>query len=88
MVYFRMRCTDENGEIKPMEKRRIRVTAENGVVMGTANGSTYFRGNYAQSEVPTYFGEAQTVVQAGEAGTLRVTVTDGERTASAELPCR
>jgi beta-galactosidase len=88
MVYFRMRCTDENGEIKPMEKRRIRVTAENGTVMGTANGSTYFRGNYAQSEVPTYFGEAQTVVQAGEAGTLRVTVTDGERTVSAELPCK
>ena len=88
MVYFRMRYTDENGEIKPMEKHRVRVSAENGTVMGTANGSTYFRGNYAQSEVPTYFGEAQTVVQAGESGTLRVTVTDGERTASVELPCQ
>ena len=88
MVYLRMRYTDENGEIKPMEKHRIRVTAENGTVMGTANGSSYFKGNYAQSEVTTYFGEAQTVVQAGEAGTLRVTVTDGEQTAVAELPCR
>ena len=88
MVYFRMRYTDNNGEIKPMEKHRVRVSAENGTVMGTANGSTYFRGNYAQSEVPTYFGEAQTVVQAGESGTLRVTVTDGERTASVELPCK
>ncbi len=88
MVYFRMRYTDENGEGKPMEKHRIRVRAENGAVMGTANGSCYFKGNYAQSEVPTYFGEAQTVIQAGEAGMLRVTVSDGERTASAELPCR
>lgn len=86
MVYFRMRYTDKNGEVKPLERRRIRVTAENGVIMGTANASTHFQGNYAQSEVPSYFGEAQTVVQAGEAGTLRVTVTDGERTVSAELP--
>ncbi len=88
MVYFRMRYTDENGEVKPLERHRIRVSAENGTVMGTANASVYFEGNYAQSEVPTYFGEAQTVVQAGQAGTLHVTVTDGERTATVELPCR
>ena len=88
MVYFRMRYTDEKGEVKPMEKHRVSVSAENGLVMGTANASPYFKGNYAQSEVPTYFGEALAVVQAGEAGTLRVTVTDGERTATAELPCR
>ena len=87
MVYFRMRYTDKNGEGKPLERHRVRVAAENGTVMGTANASVYFEGNYAQSEVPTYFGEAQTVVQAGEAGILRVTVTDGERTASVELPC-
>ncbi|MBQ8095248.1 MAG: DUF4982 domain-containing protein [Clostridia bacterium] len=88
MVYFRMRYTDENGEVKPMEKHTVHVSADNGTVMGTANGSTYFHGNYAQTEVPTYFGEAQTVVQAGTAGVLRVTVTDGDQTASAELVCR
>ena len=82
-----MRYTDDKGEVKPMEKHRIRVCAENGTVMGTANGSTYFRGNYAQCEVPSYFGEAQTVIQSGKAGILRVTVTDGERTSAVELPC-
>ena len=87
LVYFRMRYTDDKGEVKPMEKHRIRVCAENGTVMGTANGSTYFRGNYAQCEVPSYFGEAQTVIQSGKAGILRVTVTDGERTSAVELPC-
>ena len=85
MAYFRMRYTDGNGEVKPMEKHRVGVSAENGTVVGTANGSTYFKGNYAQTEVPTYFGEAQAIVQAGEAGTLRVTVTDGDKTATAEL---
>ena len=88
MVYFRMRYTDGSGEIKPMEKHRITVSAENGTVMGTANGSSYFQGNYAQSEVPTYFGEAQTVVQAAAAGTMLVTVNDGARTATAQIVCK
>lgn len=85
MAYFRLRYTDEAGEIKPMEKHRVRVSAENGTVMGTANGSTYFRDNYAQPEVPTYFGEAQAVVQAGQTGTLRVSATDGEHSSSASI---
>ena len=88
MVYFRMRYTDGSGEVKPTEKHRITVSAENGTVMGTANGSTYFQGNYARNDVPTYFGEAQTVVQAAAAGTMLVTVTDGIRTAAAEIICR
>ena len=88
MVYFRIRYTDQSGETKPMEKHRVSVDAENGAVMGTANGSTYFRGNYAQNTVPTYFGEAQTVVQAVSEGTLRVTVSDGTQTAEAEVICK
>ena len=56
--------------------------------MGTANGSSYFKGNYSQSTVPTYFGEAQTVVQAKEIGVLKVIVSDGEKTAEAEILCQ
>ena len=85
MVYFRMRYTDENGEGKPMEKHHLKVSAENGTVMGAVNGSCSFKGNFARSETPTYFGEAQTIVQAGEAGTLTVTVTDGENTVTKQV---
>ena len=88
MIYFRVRYTDAKGEVKPLEKRRIHVTAENGLVMGTATGNTWFEGNYAQPETETYFGEAQTIVRAGETGTVRVTVSDGEKKATVELPCR
>ena len=87
MVYLRMRYTDRNGEIKPTEHGIISVEAENAEVIGTANGCTFFRGNYAQSEVPAYFGEAQAVVRAAENGTVRVTVTDGTRKATAEIRC-
>ena len=88
MVYLRMRYTDENGKIKPLERHTVSVSAENAEVMGTANGCTFFRGNYAQASVPTYFGEAQAVVRAGQSGIVRVTVTDGERSASAEIECK
>jgi beta-galactosidase len=88
MVFFRVRYTDQNGELKPMEKHTVRIEAENGTVMGAANASCCFRGNFAQREAPSYFGEMQTVVQAGTAGVLRVTAADGERSATAEIPVK
>ena len=86
MVFFRVRYTDQDGEVKPMEKHTVRIEAENGTVMGAVNASCSFSGNFAQSEAPSYFGELQTVVQAGTAGILRVTASDGERSAAAEIP--
>ncbi len=87
MVYLRMRYTDAKGEIKPLERQTIHVSAENAEVIGTANGCTYFQGNYAQCAVPAYFGEAQAVVRAGRPGAVRVTVTDGKQRAEAEITC-
>ena len=87
MVYLRLRYTDENGEIKPLERGKITLEAEGAQVVGTANGCTYFQGNYAQSAVKTYFGEAQAVVRPDKPGRVLITATDGERTAQAELIC-
>ncbi len=88
MVYLRIRYTDPSGEIKPTEKHTVCIEAENAEVMGSANGCTFFHGNYSQSQVPTYFGEAQTVVRAGVNGPIRVRVTDGELNAEAEIICK
>ena len=88
MIYLRIRYTDRQGVVQPLARRTVRVSAENGTVMGTANGCTFFRGNYAQSKVETYFGEAQAVVRAEKPGILRVTVTDGQQTATAEITCK
>ncbi len=86
MVYFRIGYTDESGIWKPMEKHSVHVEAENGTVMGTANAGCYFRGNYAQDTVATYFGEAQTIVRAGEKGRLCVKASDGEQQVSCVIP--
>ena len=87
MVFLRIRYTDEAGTVKPLERRSVTVSAENGEVMGTANGCTWFEGNYAHPTAPTYFGEAQTVIRAGKPGKVRVRVTDGTLTAEAEVTC-
>ena len=86
MLYFRVRYTDRDGEIKPMEKHTVRFEAENGAVIGTANACCSFRGNFAQASAPTYFGELQCVVQAAVPGVLRVTAADGGRSAALEVP--
>ena len=88
MVFFRIRYTDAEGQTQSMARKAVSVSAENGRVMGAANASKCFRGNFAQHWTPTFFGEAQTVVQAGAPGVLRVEITDGVRSASAELECR
>ena len=86
MLYFRVRYTDRDGELKPMEKHTVRFEAENGVVIGAANACCSFRGNFAQASAPTYFGELQCVVQAAVPGVLRVTAADGGRSAALEVP--
>ena len=88
MAYLRIRYTDETGETKPMEKHVVQISAENAILMGTANASCSFEGNFAQSRVPVYFGEAQAVVLAGQAGTITVTASDGERSAQAQIHIR
>ena len=40
----------------------------------------------AQNTVDTYYGEAMAVVRAGEAGSVKITVSDEERTYTCEIP--
>ena len=88
MVYFRIRCTDEAGETNPMEKQTVTISAENGALMGTVNGSCSYSGNFAGDTVPTYFGEAQAIVCAGAPGVVRVTARSSGMEASAEVICK
>ena len=87
LVYVPIQYTDGKGTWKPMEKHLVKVTVENGELMGLGNACPYFKGNYTASETQTYFGEALAVARANGEGALRVIVSDGERTETAEIPC-
>jgi hypothetical protein len=68
-----------------MEKHRVTISAENGEVIGAANASCSFKGNFASDTSPTYFGEMQTIVRAGSSGTVTVTASDGINTSKKEI---
>ncbi len=86
LIFVPIRYTDGEGIWKPMEKHRVRVAVEGGKLLGLGNGAPYFRGNYTGEETETYYGDALAVVQAGAEGTVRITVSDENRTVTEEVP--
>ena len=87
LVFIPIQYTDNAGVWKPMEKHLVKVSVENGALVGLGSGAPYKEGNYTDDHTATYFGEAMAVVRAGESGTVKVTVSDesGAKT-TVEIP--
>ena len=62
---MRLRYTDEDGIWRPLEKHTLKVTVENGTLLGLGSANSYVRGNYTADTADTYYGEALAVVRAG-----------------------
>lgn len=88
LVFLPMQYTDSSGIWKPMEKHTLRVTVENGQLMGLGHAGPYVEGNYTDSTTRTYFGEAMAVVRANDSGSVKVTVTDESGDHRVEIPCK
>ena len=86
LAFIRLQYTDEAGIWKPLEKHKLSIKVENGELMGFGNDCPYFEGNYAQTTVPTYFGEANAVVRADGTGPVLVTVTDETQEVTCTIP--
>ena len=68
------------------KKHHLKVTVENATLEGLGSACSYVEGNYAQDTVDTYYGEAMAVVRAGESGSVKLTVSDEEKTYTCEIP--
>lgn len=88
LAFIQLVYTDEEGIWKPMEKHRIRIEAEGGIVKGFGSACPYNPDGYQQKEIQTYYGRALAVVQAEETGPVTVRVMDEEKTYEAVIPCR
>lgn len=88
LIFVPIQYTDPDGVWKPMEKHRLTVTVDNGTLMGFGSANAYVDGNYTQNVTETYYGEAMAVVRAGSSGMVRITVCDGSRSCTAEIPVR
>lgn len=88
LCYVRLKYTDPTGIIKPLERGLLQVKAEHGRLLGIGNGCPYNRLGYTGTRTETYFGEALAVIQADGTGPVRVTVSDGRRKGTAQIPMR
>ena len=86
LLFVPMQYGDFIGNWKPMEKHHLKVSVENGTLEGLGSACAYVEGNYAQDTVDTYYGEAMAVIRAGETGTVKITVSDEEKTYTREIP--
>lgn len=88
LVFIPLQYTDEKGIWKPMEKHKLSVNVENGILAGLGNANAYVEGNYTDDHTVTYYGEAMAVIRAGKAGKVKVTVKDESRKQVVEIPVK
>ena len=85
LVFIRLKYTDNNGETKPTERGIIDVTVEGGRLRALGSACPYYERSYLDSSCDPYYGEALAIVEAGEAGTLRLQASDGSLSAATEM---
>ncbi|MBR1779933.1 MAG: glycoside hydrolase family 2, partial [Oscillospiraceae bacterium] len=85
LCYIRLRYTDKNGSVKPLERGILKVNVTGGRLLGLGSACPYNERGYCGTETDTYFGEALAVVQAGEGKTVALTVTDDRYFGKAEI---
>ena len=86
LAFVRLRYTDEDGIWRPVEKHTLKVTVENGTLLGLGSANSYVRGNYTADTADTYYGEALAVVRAGRTGEVTVQAADENGSAHAVIP--
>ena len=77
VCFVRLRFTDKDGNVKPLEHREISVDVEGGELLSLGNACPFNLRGYLGSTTDTYYGEAMAVVKAGEKG-FKIKATDGK----------
>ncbi len=85
LCFVRLRFTDEAGTVKPLKRGDVTVQAENGERLAVGSAAPYFTGSYLADTTDTYYGEAMTVIKAGESGEVKVTATCGDLKGTATI---
>lgn len=72
LCYVRMKYTDKNGILKPLERGTIELTVEGGDLLGAGSACPYYTKKYLDSVTDTYFGEALAIIQPCGTGIIKV----------------
>lgn len=85
VCFVRLRYTDRNGALKPLERGMVSVEVENGELLALGCACPYNPVGYNAGYTDTYYGEALAVVRAGGAGKVLVRASDGTREGAAAI---
>lgn len=81
LAFIRIRYSDAYGTTKPCERGMLKVSVEGGSLEAFGSACPFYEQSYLDDESDTYYGEALAIVRAGDHGEIRLSVTDGNRTA-------
>ena len=85
VVYVPVTIEGANGVVESNADRKLRITVEGGELLGFGSANPRTEERFDAGEYTTYYGRALAVVRAGQTGIVTVSVTDGEKTAKAEI---
>ncbi|MCD8286592.1 MAG: DUF4982 domain-containing protein, partial [Clostridia bacterium] len=85
LCFIRLRFTDSQGTVKPLERGNITVSVQGGELLAVGSAAPVYTGSYLSDTTDTYYGEAMCVVKAGESGSVSVSATCGDKSGSATV---
>ncbi len=85
LLYVRFRYTDNQGTLKPMARGDIKLTVENGELIGFGSACPYYTKSYQGDVADTYYGEALAIIRPKEVGTIKLSAASEYGEAEAEV---
>ncbi|HEY8423221.1 MAG TPA: glycoside hydrolase family 2 TIM barrel-domain containing protein [Clostridia bacterium] len=85
LAYIRVKFTDGSGMLKPYIHTSVKLTVQNGELLGFGNGCPFNERGYLTDTADTYFGEALAVIRPIEKGVITIKAQSDLGTACAEV---
>ncbi len=86
LLYVRLRYTDKDGTVKPLERGDIKVAVKGGKLLALGSACSYNERGYLTDTTDTYYGEALAIVQPDGTSAIDLTASDGKHTAACSVP--
>ena len=84
VCFVRLKYTDKDGVVKPLERGIIDVSVEGGELLAVGNACPFYEIGYTSGKTDTYYGEAMAVVKAA-GGDMFISASDGKYNGAAQI---
>lgn len=88
LCYIRLQFTDENGEVKPLERAKITLNVEGGQLLGCGSACPVYELSYLGNVTDTYYGEALAIIKPGEGDRIVLAAESSLGNASVTVPIK